>query len=38
MIAIQRELLVEAKNQFGENIPPAKFEAFEVPEALKKPF
>jgi phosphoenolpyruvate carboxykinase (GTP) len=38
MIAIQRELLVEAKNQFGENIPPAKFEAYEIPQALTKPF
>jgi phosphoenolpyruvate carboxykinase (GTP) len=38
MIAIQRELLVEVKDQFGENIPPAKFEAYEIPQALTKPF
>jgi hypothetical protein len=38
MIAIQRELLVEAKNEFGENIPPDRFEGYEMPEALTKPF
>jgi len=38
MIAVQRGLLIEAKNEFGENIPPATFEGYEVPEALTKPF
>jgi phosphoenolpyruvate carboxykinase (GTP) len=38
MIAIQRGLLVEAKNEFGDNIVPSKFEEYEMPDALSKPF
>jgi phosphoenolpyruvate carboxykinase (GTP) len=38
MIAIQRELLVEAKNNYGDNIAPSQFKDYEIPEALTKPF
>lgn len=38
MIAIQRTLLNEAQQAFGENISPFKFEDYPVPEALSKPF
>jgi phosphoenolpyruvate carboxykinase (GTP) len=38
MIAIQRKLLDKARQAFGDNISPFKFEGYEVPEALTKPF
>ncbi len=39
MIEIQRGLILEAKKMFGENhISPFKFENYQVPESLTKPF
>jgi len=39
MIEIQRGLLLEAKKMFGGNhISPFKFENYQVPESLTKPF
>jgi phosphoenolpyruvate carboxykinase (GTP) len=38
MIKIQRELLLAEQRAHGDNISPFKFENYEVPEALKKPY
>jgi phosphoenolpyruvate carboxykinase (GTP) len=39
MIEAQRGLLLEAQNRYGEDyISPFKFEDYEVPESLTKPF
>jgi phosphoenolpyruvate carboxykinase (GTP) len=38
MIEIQRKLLNEARQTFGENISPFQFEGYKIPEALTKPF
>jgi hypothetical protein len=39
MIEIQKGLLLEAKKMFGDNhISPFKFENYQVPESLTKPF
>jgi len=38
MIATQRKLLFEAKNQYGDNIVPSKFKDYKVPVALTRPF
>jgi phosphoenolpyruvate carboxykinase (GTP) len=38
MIAVQRELLVEAKNRYGDNIVPSKFKDYKMPVSLTQPF
>jgi phosphoenolpyruvate carboxykinase (GTP) len=38
MIAIQRKLLAEAQNQYGDNIVPSKFKDYKMPMLLTKPF
>jgi phosphoenolpyruvate carboxykinase (GTP) len=38
MIAIQRKLLAEAQNQYGDNIVPSKFKDYKMPMSLTKPF
>jgi hypothetical protein len=38
MIRIERELLLELREAQGDNVSPFKFEGYEVPEALTKPY
>jgi phosphoenolpyruvate carboxykinase (GTP) len=38
MVAAQRNILLEAKQKYGEKISPFKFDGYAVPEALTKPF
>ena len=38
MVVAQRKALLDAKQEYGENISPFKFEGYAVPEALTKPF
>ncbi len=38
LIDSQRKLLVEAKDNYGEEISPSAFKDYKIPEALTKPF
>jgi phosphoenolpyruvate carboxykinase (GTP) len=38
MVTAQRDAVLEAKQHFGENISPFKFDGYDVPETLAKPF